>query len=231
MVRISGHPVKRVAPLLLLGITFSACGGDDNGGTPPPTTAITKDISGSGDGQIGTVGQPLPEPIRVLVSEDGLPAPGLTVTWSTTAAGAELAASSVSDAAGIASNNWTLGTVPGPQSAQAALTGADGSPVTFNATAGAGPEQPSDATVTVNNNNFSPTSLTVAAGTTVTWQWAPSAVNHDVTPAASLPPGSGPPSNAPDSYQFTFNTPGTYTYYCTQHGTPTGGMRGTITVQ
>lgn len=136
MVRFSGHPVKIVAPLFLLGIVLSACG--DDGGTPPSTTAITKGISGSGDAQIGTVGQPLSQPIRVLVTDDGLPAPGLTVSWATTAAGASLAATSTSDAAGIASNNWTLGTTAGPQTAQATLTGASGSPVTFNATANAG---------------------------------------------------------------------------------------------
>jgi plastocyanin len=130
--------VKPLARLLLLGIAISACGGDGgDGGTPPPSTAIAKNPAGSGDAQIGTVGQQLSQPISVLVTEGGQPASGATVAWSTTAAGASLAASSTADAAGIASNTWTLGTVAGPQTAQATLTGASGSPVTFTATANA----------------------------------------------------------------------------------------------
>jgi plastocyanin len=325
--------VKSLARVLLLGIALSACGGGDgdgNGGTPPPSTAITKNVTGNGDAQIGTVGQPLSQPVRVLVTEDGQPLAGATVTWSTTAAGASLAASSTTDGAGIASNNWTLGTVSGPQTAQASLTGASGSPVTFNATANAGaavslskfsgdeqegpvstqlpsplvakvsdehgngvsgvsvgwatssdatlsapvvstdgfgssavqvtlgstegaititatadgltgspqtftatagPPGPVTATVNVVNNEFSPAALTVAAGTTVTWRWGTGAIGHNVTPVASEPPSSGTPSSAPDTHTHTFNTPGTYIYYCTNHGTPIGGMRGTITVQ
>jgi plastocyanin len=308
---------------------LSACGDDSgDGGTPPPSTAITKDISGNGDAQIGTVGQPLSQPIRVLVTEDGLPAPGITVSWAT-ASGGSLTATSTSDAAGIASNTWTLGTTAGPQTAQATLTGASGSPVSFTATAGAGtaaeltktggdqqvgpinselpqpltvqvsdefgngvpgvavdwattgdaalsapsvisdatgtsavgvvlggtegaititatsgalvgspqtftvtafPEQPSTATVDVVNNSFQPSSLTVTAGTTVTWRWAAGAVNHTVTPTppGTEPPGSGPPSSAPDTYTHQFNTPGTYNYFCEVHGT---SMSGVIIVQ
>jgi plastocyanin len=330
MATLPRHPAKRLAHFLLLGITISACGGggDGNGGgTPPPTTAIAKDAAASGDAQTGLVGQALSQPIRVLVTEDGTPLSGATVAWSTTATGGSLTASSITDAAGIASNTWTLGTVSGPQTAQAALTGASGSPVTFNATATAdvaaalsklsgdnqqgpvstallsplvakvsdqygngvpgvavgwaasagtvsnssivtdaggnsavqvtlGPTEgpititasadgltgspqtftataqaagPSGATVNVVNNSFQPSTLTVDAGTTVTWRWGTGAVNHNVMPTGTEPPGSGPPSSAPDSYQHTFNTPGTYNYFCEVHQGV--GMEGTITVQ
>ena len=328
MVRFSGYPVKSVAPLFLLGLALSACGDDGgDGGTPPSTTAITKSISGSGDAQIGTVGQPLSQPIRVLVTEDGLPAPGLTVSWSTPSGGSLAAATATSDAAGIASNNWTLGTTAGPQTAQATLTGASGSPVTFNATANAGaattlakvdgdaqtgpietalaeplvtkvsdefgngvpgvsvgwataddatlsapavisdatgnsavgvtlgstegpititatadgltgspqtftatagPPAPVSATVTVVNNSFQPATLTVPAGTTVTWQWGPTAVGHNIAPVGTEPPRSGGLQSAPNSYQHQFNTPGTYSYFCEAHAP---GMSGVITVQ
>jgi plastocyanin len=43
--------------------------------------------------------------------------------------------------------------------------------------------------------------------------------------------GSGNPVNSPQSYSQTFTTPGTYVFYCVVHGTPSSGMRGTITVQ
>jgi plastocyanin len=86
------------------------------------------------------VGQPLAEPIRVLVTDGGQPLAGATVAWSTTAAGASLAeASTTTDNSGAATNTWTLGTAAGPQTAQASLAGASGSPVTFNATAFPGP--------------------------------------------------------------------------------------------
>ena len=88
-------------------------------------------------------------------------------------------------------------------------------------------------TVTVSNNTFSPASLTVAAGTTVTWSWTSSASNHNVVGDDSEnPPSSGSPTDGPHTYQFAFGQPGTFRYHCTVHGGPGGsGMSGTIIVQ
>ena len=88
-------------------------------------------------------------------------------------------------------------------------------------------------TVTVSNNSFSPASLTVAAGTTVTWSWTSSAVNHNVIgDDGENPPSSGAATNGPHTYQFSFGQPGTFRYYCGVHGGPGGsGMSGTIIVQ
>ena len=88
-------------------------------------------------------------------------------------------------------------------------------------------------TVTVSNNTFSPASLTVAAGTTVTWSWTSSASNHNVVgDDANNPPSSGAPTDGPQTYQFAFGQPGTFRYHCTVHGGPGGsGMSGTIIVQ
>ena len=66
---------------------------------------------------------------------------------------------------------------------------------------------------TANASQFNPATLTVATGTTVTWENG-DAVTHTVTSAT----GSA----------------GTYNYYCRNHGlngTPPTGMHGTITVQ
>ena len=125
---------------LCVGLASLGCGGDgDNGGTPPSTTTIAK-ASNSGDGQTGPVGQALGVPLQVVVTDGGAPAAGATVTWSTTAStGSMTPTSTPTDANGIASSSWALGTVAGPQSAQAALSGASGSPITFTATATAGP--------------------------------------------------------------------------------------------
>ncbi|HEY8196219.1 MAG TPA: Ig-like domain-containing protein [Gemmatimonadales bacterium] len=128
MTKLSAGPLAQV---LIFGIFVSSCGGG-SGGTPPPTTAISKT---AGDGQTGIVGQPLADPLTVVVTEDGSPSPGATVAWSTTAAGGSMSPSSaVTDASGAAATEWTLGTVSGSQAATASLAGASGSPVTFTAT-------------------------------------------------------------------------------------------------
>lgn len=85
-----------------------------------------------------------------------------------------------------------------------------------------------DNGITVNDNSFSPSSRTVDAGTTVTWTWAGAAA-HNVTWVSGSPAASA--TQASGTYQRTFATGGTYEYYCTIHGTPTTGMRGTVTVQ
>jgi plastocyanin len=55
---------------------------------------------------------------------------------------------------------------------------------------------------------------------------------HDVNATGtSTFPGSGEPATPPHSYSFTFDTPGTYRYFCSVHGDPGSGMRGTIVVQ
>ena len=66
--------------------------------------------------------------------------------------------------------------------------------------------------VSIDNFTFGPPSLTVKAGTTVTW------TNRD-----DIPHGIASSNNAfskskaldtDDSYSFTFATPGTYQYFC-----------------
>jgi amicyanin len=79
--------------------------------------------------------------------------------------------------------------------------------------------------VSIDNFTFTPPSLTVKAGTTVTW------LNKD-----DIPHGIASSNNAftksnaldtDDSYSFTFTTPGTYQYFCYVHP----HMTGTIVVQ
>lgn len=72
----------------------------------------------------------------------------------------------------------------------------------------------------------SPKSITVKKGTTVTWTNQDDA-DHDVTPdtetadfKASELFGKG------ETYKVTFNTPGTYSFYCSPHPY----MKGTIVV-
>jgi plastocyanin len=95
-------------------------------------------VSVAGNEQTGRVGEPLADPIVVAVTEDGQPAPGVTLSWATTGGGEMTPASGTTDAGGIASSTWTLGTVPGTQTASATVSGASGSPVTFTAVAVSG---------------------------------------------------------------------------------------------
>jgi plastocyanin len=79
-------------------------------------------------------------------------------------------------------------------------------------------------TVTVGNNLFSPADLSVAPGTTVTWEWAADAVDHNVT----FDDGEHSPTQSSGTFPRTFAAAGTFPYHCTIHGAAV--MHGTVTV-
>jgi plastocyanin len=75
--------------------------------------------------------------------------------------------------------------------------------------------QASAGVISIDNFSFGPQTLTVKAGTTVTW------TNKD-----DIPHGIASSNNAfkrsqaldtDDNYSFTFTTPGTYQYFCYLH--------------
>lgn len=312
----------------MLGL--SACSDDSNNPPNPPGLTVAK-ASPSGDAQTGQVATALANPIRVVVTRDGTPEAGVTVNWATTGTGASVApASNATDAQGIAAATWTLRQAAGATSATATVTGATGSPITFTATANAGPATAlvlaggnnqqaevgtavalplevratdqftnpvagvavawavtggggsvapptsnttsaglastvftlggsigsntatataagltgspvsftatgtappiGNAGVVVGNNFFDPVTRTVPAGTKVTWTWTNTgATQHSVTPTG-IPTftGSAVLSGNGTTHEFTFSTPGTYTYECSVHGS---AMSGTIEVQ
>ena len=72
--------------------------------------------------------------------------------------------------------------------------------------------------VTSSPNAFVPQNITITAGDTVTWTFGGT---HDVTSADSPPSftGSGTLGNGA-TYSVTFNTPGTFIYYCSLHAVP-----------
>jgi plastocyanin len=69
--------------------------------------------------------------------------------------------------------------------------------------------------ITIDNFSFAPPTLTVAAGTQVTW------VNHDDIPHTVVSEDKTTfKSRALDTdekFSFTFSKPGTYTYFCSIH--------------
>lgn len=86
--------------------------------------------------------------------------------------------------------------------------------------------------VTVDDDVFNPNAASVDVGGMVTWEWQGSN-DHNVTFVNPINGGSAPASatQASGSYSLTFSTAGSFDYYCTIHGTPTTGMRGSVTVQ
>ena len=70
------------------------------------------------------------------------------------------------------------------------------------------------ATVEIDQMRFEPATLTIAAGTTVTW------VNDDKSPHTVTDKGRVFRSAAldtKDSFTYTFAAPGEFTYFCTLH--------------
>lgn len=126
--------------LALLPILLAGCGDDggSDGTGPPAADPILAKASPSGDAQTGPVAGALPAPLRVLVTLDGAPEAGRSITWTALDGDAD-PPTSTTGADGIATTGWTLGTTAGPQVARATLAGATGSPVSFSATATAGP--------------------------------------------------------------------------------------------
>lgn len=91
-----------------------------------------------------------------------------------------------------------------------------------NSATGSGQTQSS---IEIKNFSFNPSSVSVKAGTTVTWKNNDS-VPHTIT---SDPDGGVFKSqtlNSGDTFQFTFNTAGSFPYHCSIHTS----MQGTVTV-
>ena len=78
--------------------------------------------------------------------------------------------------------------------------------------------------VTVDNNLFTPSSIQVAVGTTVTWTWAQDAITHNVTFTDGTSSGD---HGAGSTFTRTFGTAGTFNYSCTIHP----GMNGSVLVK
>jgi len=99
-------------------------------------------------------------------------------------------------------------------------TGAPGGP---GPTPGApAPRAPATASVTLANKAFSPSSVTIAVGGTVTW------TNNDGAHNVTANGGTfKSPIFSTGTFKFTFTKAGTYPYSCTLHG----GMNGTVIVQ
>jgi plastocyanin len=94
---------------------------------------------------------------------------------------------------------------------------------TFAALGTSQPARAQDTSVSIVDFAFDPASITIEAGSTVTWT-NNGATTHTVTSDDGAFDSGNLASGA--TYSFTFDTPGTYTYHCTIHP----NMTATITV-
>jgi plastocyanin len=85
--------------------------------------------------------------------------------------------------------------------------------------------------VVVRDNEFIPDDVTARVGQHVTWIWE-GQLEHSLRFAGS--PGLAAPAQVDGLYDRVFDTPGTYNYYCTIHGSASGlgvsGMSGRVVV-
>lgn len=82
---------------------------------------------------------------------------------------------------------------------------------------------PSTASIIISNFAFSPSSITVKKGTTITW------TNQDPMPHTVTGDNGGPSSqdiSQGGRYSYTFNSVGTFVYHCAIHPS----MHGAVTV-
>ena len=106
----------------------------DGGIIEPPAPASLAPISGND--QTAPAGEPLPAPLVVRVLDDeGGPAAGVTVQWSVEGGGSVSPSAVPTGSDGLASVTRVLGPDPGEQITRATVSGLQGSPVTFTATA------------------------------------------------------------------------------------------------
>lgn len=110
-------------------------------------------------------------------------------------------------------NNTSMPATPAPTAAPAANP--TPTPITNQST----PQTPMTHNATIQNFAFSPSSITVKKGDTVTW------TNNDSTDHTVTGNNGGPASatiGAGGTYSFKFDSVGTFPYHCSIHSSMTG---------
>lgn len=202
--------------VLLLSVLVYACGGEDgDGGTDPITTGtITATVTADGSGRAG-----------VLVQ---LFAPGASSATTTVATNSNGRATF----SNVEEGNWEVEvTVPEGFDLDTGETARKSVSVVATQTANTSfalVDVFTGVTVEANSSlQFSPSTVTIDAGTQVRWINV-STVGHTVTPDGHTEWSSADLSSNGSTFIHTFDTPGTYTYFCQPH--VGSGMTGTITV-
>ena len=202
---------------LLTPVALASCGGDDNGGngTEPETT--------------GT--------IAVTVNADGSAQSGVTVTLyasgSNSITSTETTGNNgVATFSNVEEGTWDVEVTPGAdleldagEDARKSVTVTAGT--TANASFALVDTFEGEEIMATDNPSFSVTNLTISAGTAVRWINAGQML-HTVTPDGHNEWSSADLSSNGSTFTHTFDTPGTYDYYCQPHLGQ--NMTGTVTV-
>jgi plastocyanin len=194
---------------------------------PPADTVPAAIVIVSGDGQSGAVGSTL-APLEVRVTNaagEGLA--GVEVTFTVTSGGGQivLGPPGPTNTAGVTAAFLQLGAEQGTNTVDATVSSNPELTVTFTATATAAA---GTTAVDVLDNFFAPTTAQVGPGGSVRWTWGGNN-QHNVTWVSGG--FSNSDTQASGTHEVQFPSAGTFDYYCTIHGSPTSGMRGTIAVQ
>jgi Plastocyanin len=220
---------NRGSALVVTALLAGGCGGGNDPSVSAPI--IAKAGTKSGDAQSGPAGQPLPNSLRVEVTRDGAPASGIAVTWATSSGGSLTPTSAQTDADGVSSSSWTLGSTGGQQSATASVQGG------LNSTAPSPPPRPAEHRGPRSRSSAPRTGRQpLRAGQP---DGDPRQDGHLAVGGPGRgpqrgagrrldPPPSGTLVDAPHTYQYTFNALGTFHYHCEAHGA--SGMTGSVTV-
>jgi plastocyanin len=218
--------IRRSTALLVAAGIGAACGGDGGGGpgnNPGPPAAIFR-VAGNLQGEVINSNFAVQAQVRV---EDqlGNVVPQTTVNWAGTGSVLPTAASSVTNAQGIAAVTVAAQGNAGAGTVVASVTGVVGTQ-TFTFTVG---HRKVTAAANISftsarNGTSDPARDTIAAGETVVWV-STGAIVHTVLSTGSPSFTSSGPL---DVYGVMFDTPGTYTYNCAPHG---AAMTGEVVVQ
>ena len=126
--------VQLFGVLLCVGLGLGCSG--DKSAAPEPVLSLSKTTTSDGDLQSWTTGHTLPQPLRVLVTRDGVPVGAQGVEWlADSGQGRFSPPTSITGSDGIATTRWTLGTHAGSYQSRVQLAGQAATAVTFTATA------------------------------------------------------------------------------------------------
>ena len=102
--------------------TTNPSSGNNNGNGNPTTSSFTISTDSGFADRTATVGTTIPA--RVHVTNANVPVPNVTVTWTVTAGNGKVAnPTSLTDANGAASTNWTIGDTVRVNTLSASITG------------------------------------------------------------------------------------------------------------
>ena len=197
------------AAVVLVTSGFFACSG---GSSQPPGPPVDLVITG-GNTQSWYFSNRLPTPLSVIATDpSGAGVPGVVVMWSASSGGVN-PTQSTTDASGVATTIDSLGSST-TQSVTATFTGL----AIVASFSEFGQAPPTAGAVAVTDFAFTPDSVVVQAGGTVTWTWNSGLTLHNVTfQSGPTIPSPSTDLSGTTTFNTTFTNVGLYIYHCTHH--------------